>query len=153
MKKKQAHKQTGFTLIELIMVIVVLGILAAIAIPKFINLKDDAQNASTRGIAGSLSSASAINYGARSMNNVAAPVGTMPITNCDQVAFIMEGGTVPAGGAAGVSGLPRDSTGALLYTITSAAVAAGTTVQCDLVGPNLSNGNPSTAKFTAIGIS
>ena len=41
------HPQTGFTLIELVMVIVILGILSAVAIPKFVDLRSDAQTAAT----------------------------------------------------------------------------------------------------------
>jgi MSHA pilin protein MshA len=55
--------QRGFTLIELVMVIVILGVLAAVAIPKFVDLKADAQLASMQGVAGAAASASAINYG------------------------------------------------------------------------------------------
>lgn len=52
----------GFTLIELVMAIVILGILAAVAIPRCIDLDGNAQQAAIQGVAGSLASASAINY-------------------------------------------------------------------------------------------
>ena len=50
MKLKRRKNEEGFTLIELIMVIVILGIISAVAIPKFINLGDSAKLASARGV-------------------------------------------------------------------------------------------------------
>ena len=55
--KKQ---QSGFTLIELVIVIVILGLLAATALPRFADLTGDAEEAAMDGIAGGVRSASAI---------------------------------------------------------------------------------------------
>jgi len=121
--------QRGFTLIELVMVIVILGVLAAVAVPKFVDLKSDAVTASTQGVAGALSSAAAINYGARSISTSKGAA----VSNCTDMSSstIMQGG-LPSG-----------------YSITAAAVGVGVSVTCTLTNA----GPPSTtATFTAIGI-
>ncbi|KJG01151.1 type II secretion system protein [Photobacterium angustum] len=56
-------KQQGFTLIELVVVIVILGILAVVAAPKFMNLQNDARNASLHGLKGAIEEAAGVVYG------------------------------------------------------------------------------------------
>lgn len=63
-------KQGGFTLIELVVVIVILGILAVTAAPRFLNLQDDARNASLEGLKGAMQGAAGIVYGRAAINGV-----------------------------------------------------------------------------------
>ncbi len=64
----QSAKQAGFTIIELIVVIAILGILAAVAIPRFINETTNARTAAMVGLAGALNSASALVVAAYNAN-------------------------------------------------------------------------------------
>ena len=70
MKNQTPSGATGFTLIELVIVVIVLGVLASVAIPKFINIQRDAKIAALSGIAGQLEEQSKIAHLRAQVDNI-----------------------------------------------------------------------------------
>lgn len=115
------RQQSGFTLIELIMVIVILGILAAFALPRFANLGADARRSTIQGVEGSMKSASAIVHSA-----FLARGGTSSTTTVDvEGASIAVTNGYPSSSATGIEAAAQLSTND--FNITHAATT--TTVQ------------------------
>ncbi len=65
------RSRRGFTLIELVIVIVILGILAAVAIPRYVDLSSKAREASTKGCLGGLRAAIAVFYASKAVYETA----------------------------------------------------------------------------------
>ncbi len=91
-------RRNGFTLIELVVVIVLLGILAVTAAPRFLNLQTDARNAALEGLKGSIESGLGIGYGKMAVAGVESvphiishatdsdytdKIGAIPIPGCE----------------------------------------------------------------------
>jgi MSHA pilin protein MshA len=107
----KTKSQGGFTLIELVVVIALLGILAAFAIPRFASLEREARSATTQGLSGSVRSAAAMAHG------LYLATGATPV--------VMEGNSIAI-----VNGYPdADDIAATLADSTgfSVSTAAGTT--------------------------
>ena len=71
---KRSFRQGGFTLIELVVVITILGILAAFAIPRFVSLESQARTASRDAMLGSLRSGAALAHALWMANGQTSPV-------------------------------------------------------------------------------
>lgn len=155
-------RQGGFTLIELVVVIVILGILAVTAAPRFLNIQDDARVATLEGLAGAMQGAAGIVYGKSAIegtegaedsqvvmsgDTINTTFGYPKATAADLSAIVTGLGTdedfehikayTVASAAASSFGIPSYTTNCVQYIeATSATVAADISV---ISGANCSN--------------
>lgn len=96
MSKIKQAAAAGFTLVELVVVVLILGILAAVVLPKVINMKDEAATAAVASLAGNVAGASYTNMLAKLIGNPAAiPLNSATTCNAVALAPLMNGGIFP----------------------------------------------------------
>lgn len=134
-------KNAGFTLIELVAVMVILAILAVVAIPQFVDLRVQAADASAAGVGGAIASGTALNYA----RGVATGKDAVQVPGCDAQQL------APLIGGTGSSDTAMTHSGRN-YTIAGdpAGLATGASAVCTITDNNGISG-VAAQSFTIVG--
>ena len=120
------YQERGLGMVEIVMALVVLAILASTAIPSFVTDRTAARKAAVEGVAGSLGSASAINFTVRNINSEYG----VSISNCTDIALTLEGELTSE------------------YTIVPVKINPGTNLKC-----TVTHSSGESAEFVGHGVS
>lgn len=142
LKQSAMNKQSGFTLIELVIVIIILGILSATAIPKFLDLQGDARASAMNGVKSALEGAATITYSkaaiagventeASSVDDVTTYFGYPDATDLEDAAELStDDWTISSSNAGSVNGVAY---------ITAVDQTSGATSTCKVTYTNAQN--------------
>ena len=127
---RKINKQAGFTLIELIMVIVILGVLSAFALPRFANLGDEARKASMSGLSGSVKAAANIAHAQWLADGGTAATVTLEGTVIAMVNGYPDNTAIASAAQATAADYTIDATAATITTFTAIGAPAATLATC-----------------------
>jgi len=105
------RQEAGFTLIELVVVIVILGILAAFAVPRFVGMQDEARTSTLKGLEGSIRGAASLAHG-KLLANGTTPQDSQYEASIQGEKVLFEGNsTWPAATSDGIGNMIQDTSG------------------------------------------